>query len=238
MQKHVVEGSNVPRVRWGKANTQLTVLKMKVVAKYPFGGSYYLERDPYLRSDPAVLLWQRQEQWNTKETKVARLSLRLKRDDSVVPSLWLELLTGENPLKWPPPPVQPAYPLALQRHPSAPCCPFSAQLTDWLNCYYARKHNNRQQHHLISTKDLHRHRSSSGIWTSAQKSLVSFTGCGWGEVPEGPGVGTLTHTVGPRGGYSYGLMSSSTVPDCWDILGNISHTNKKTNWDFRNLRTL
>lgn len=122
------------------------------------------------------MLWQRQEQWNTKETKVARLSLRLKRDDNVVRSLWLELLTGDNPLKWPPPPVQPAHPLALQRLPSAPCCPFSAQLTNWLNCYYARKHNNRQQHHLISTKDLHRHSKLSGIWTSAQKRLVHFHG--------------------------------------------------------------
>lgn len=89
------------------ANTQLTVLKIKIdcelsVSKYPFDRSYYLKRDPYLRCGPVVMLWQRQEQWNTKETKVARLSLRLKRDDNVVRSLWLELLTGDNPLKWPP----------------------------------------------------------------------------------------------------------------------------------------
>lgn len=129
-----------------------------------FDWSYYLKRDPYLlRGGPEVMLSQTLQQWNTKETKVARLSLRLKRDDNVVRSLWLELLTGDNPLKRPPSPVQ-----------LPPSCPFSTQLTDGLNRYYTRKHNNCQQHHLTSTKDLHRHRNSADVWTSTQKRWVSF----------------------------------------------------------------
>lgn len=177
------------------------------VWKYPFDWSYYLKRDPYLRWDPAVMLWQRREQWNTKETKVARLSLRLKRDDNVVPSLWLELLTGDNPLKRPPLLFSLPAPSPCNATPQPPAAlPPCSWPTGWAVTMPVNT-TTANSSATWSTKDLRRRRNLSRIGTSPQKRLVlAGMGCCEG-APEGLFTDAVDH--------SYGLMSSFMVHDCF-----------------------
>lgn len=78
------------------------------------------------------MLWQTEKQWNSKETKTPRFSVRLKRDDNIVWSLWSELLTGDNPLKRPLSPVLSHPCLVVSVRSPSPCLPFSIH-TDWLH---------------------------------------------------------------------------------------------------------
>lgn len=84
------------------------------------------------------MLWQTEKQWNSKETKTSRFSVRLKRDDNIVWSLWSELLTGDNPLKRPLSPVL-SHPLprGLCSLPQPmPAFLHTHWLTTWLDYYY------------------------------------------------------------------------------------------------------